>query len=228
MATKAPFIGIGAPGALKLLRTLMDHELVQKGADGRYSLGVGCCELARAYLREHDLCAVARDVMHELSVRTGSRVVLAVLEGAQQVDLLTLDVRLGVAVDEVPLRVGAAWPQATGRVLLAFAPDRGVDSHLETYPLRRGVRGVRSRKQFKELLQKIRDEDVAVVRSAEDGLHFVAAPIRNLSAQVIAALGAHATGDRSLQTQVKWVKQAADDISQRIGHNSSTKQRTER
>jgi len=199
----------------------MEHELVEKHDNGTYSPGIGCCALARSYLEKHDICSVAREEMYRLSNRTGSRTVLATLDGLDQVNLLCVDLHLGIPADEIPLKVGPAWPQATGRVLLAFAPGEVLEDHLDKYPLRPGVRGVESPEQFSELLAEIQASGRAIVRLEESGLHFIAAPIRNLLGDVIAALGAHATAEHPLETQVEWVTRTAEKISQRLGYLKS-------
>ena len=215
-------IGIGPSGTLKLLRTLLEYELVEKRDNGTYSPGIGGCALARSYLQKHDIYTVAREEMYRLSNQTGSRTVLATLDGLDQVNLLCVDIHLGIPSDEVPLKVGSAWPQATGRVLLAFAPDEIREAHLEKYPLRAGARGVESSEQFLELLAKIRTSGWAVVRLEENGLHhFVAAAIRNYLGHVTASLGAHATAEYPIETQVEWVSRAAERISQRLGYSKS-------
>ncbi|MCK4625122.1 MAG: helix-turn-helix domain-containing protein [Phycisphaerae bacterium] len=215
-------IGIGAAGTLKLLRTLMEHELVEKHDNGTYWPGVGCCAPARSYLQKHDICSVAREEMYRLSNRTGSRTVLATLDGLDQVNLLCVDLHMSIPADEIPLKVGPAWPQATGRVLLAFAPAEVLQGHLDKYPLRPGVRGVKSPDQFSELLAEIRASGRAVVKLEEDGLHhFVAAAIRNYMGSVTAALGAHVTAEHPLETQIELISRTAERISQRLGHSES-------
>ncbi len=214
-------IGIGAAGTLKLLRTLLEYELVEKHDNGTYSPGVGCCALARSYSEKHGICSVAREEMYRLSNQTGSRTVLATLDGLDQVNLLCVDFHLGIPADEIPLKVGPAWPQATGRVLLAFAPAEVLEGHLDKYPLRPGVRGVESPEQFSKLLTEIRAGGLAVVRLEESGLHFIAAAIRNMLGDVTAALGAHTTAEHPPENQIELVLRAAERISQRLGHSES-------
>lgn len=127
-------LGIGAPGTLKLLRTLLAHGLVEKLPNGMYMPGIRCCELARGYLRQHPLIDIARPIMKELSLKLNGRTVLAVLRNLDQINLLLLDAQTPAPEDELPFRVGAAWPQATGQVLLAFSPEGVLEQHLQQYP----------------------------------------------------------------------------------------------
>ena len=73
-------LGITAPGATKILRTLEDLGLVQRGANRTYRLAAGVCGYARAYLRQVGLGAAARP--GGLSRATGNHTILAVLEGS--------------------------------------------------------------------------------------------------------------------------------------------------
>jgi len=200
-------IGIGMPGTLKILRTLTEHGLVTRSDAKSYSLGVTCCALARGYLQQQPLAALAPPVMEGLAHRLDGRTVLAVLREGVQVNLLQVDPH-GTAPDAaVPLRVGTAWPQATGRVLLAFASPVTRAEHFARYPLPPGT-------PADKLLAGIRQAGYAVVRSSEN-LHFLAAPVRALSGEVVAALGANAPD--ALPAAVASVLEAAAALSARLG-----------
>ena len=211
-------IGIGLPGTLKLLRAMQEYDLVTQQDDGRYFLGVGCCNLARSYLQRNDIVNVAREEMCRLSQRIGNRVILACLKGLDQVNLLCVDIPMGIPIDEMPLKVGPAWRQATGQVLLAFSDTVRVKNHLKKHPLQAGVCGIRSEGQFERLLTDIRRKGWADLKADESALHYVAAPIRNISGDVIAAVGAHLGGVVLEEENIRTVIKAAETVSRLLGY----------
>ena len=209
-------VGIGLSGTLKLLRTLMEPMLIQRNEQGLYTLGPGCCILTRGYLRQNPISQIALPVIKELLGRMGTRVVLAVLDGIHQVDLRKMDANVSSPEDESPLFVGIAWPLATGRLLLAHAPEKVLQDHLKRYPLSKGIPGANSIKEFQAQLHRIRESELAHVRYDEN-TEAIAVPIRDFQGNVTATLGARVSADHPLEKQVAWLRAAAETISRRLG-----------
>jgi DNA-binding IclR family transcriptional regulator len=110
---------------LRLLASLAHGHLVQRTADGLWSLGPELARLAGLYAASFSLEGVALPLMEDLVQRTGESVAFHVRQGEQRLVLLRVDspqllrdhVRAG---DVLPLDRGAG-----GRVLMAFAGARG-------------------------------------------------------------------------------------------------------
>lgn len=212
-------LGITAPGATKILRTLEDLGLVQRGANRTYRLAAGVCGYARAYLRQVGLAGAARPALVDLSQATGNHTILAVLEGVDQVNVMRVDAALGGLhpESELPERVGPALPQATGRVLLAHAAPGVLAGHLEAYPLARYGTGLADVAAMAGELAAIRDQGYAVVSPSCRDVQFVAAPVQVASGAVIAAVGAHVRPSQDVDATVGLVKRTASAISAELG-----------
>lgn len=215
-------LGITAPGATKILRTLEDLGLVQRGTNRTYRLAAGVCGYARAYLRQVGLAGIARPALLDLSQVTGNPTILAVLEGVDQVNVMRVDAAHGGLhpESELPERVGPALPQATGRVLLAHAPAGILGAHLDAYPLARYGGGLDGMGALQGELAAIRTRGYAVVSPPCRDVQFVAAPVQAPSGGVIAAVGAHVRPSQDAAVAVALVRRTASAISTELGADS--------
>jgi len=205
-------IEIHSPGALKLLRTLIDEDLVSKSDDGSYSLGLGCCRLARAYLENKPFAQAARPILAELCASTGQPAVLAVLDGLDQVNLMKINPAGGHPSEAVPVRVGPAWPQATGLVLLSGQTPGFVDRHLERHPLKNAPRGARTRSELNAILEKARGEGRVTV-NVDESLKFLAMPACDIHGATAAAVGIHLDPNVATELQARKLEKAARLVS---------------
>lgn len=210
-------IGIGVSGTLKLLRTLLEQELVVRCNDGTYALGVTCCTLARGYLQQHPLIERARPAMETLAHHLDGRVVLAALCEGVQVNLLQIDPHNSSPDSSFPLRVGGAWSQATGRVLLAFASPQTRAAHFSRFPPLGAQRLPVATSTCDALLAEVCATGTAIIYASEN-VSYLASPVYNLAGEVIAALGAHATG-ADIPAATTAVSKTATAISHELGYN---------
>jgi DNA-binding IclR family transcriptional regulator len=228
MLTKGPLslirvseqLGITSPGAMKILRTLEQRGLVRQTENKLYMLAAGCCRLARSYCRLSSLPDLAREEMTRISLETRNDAILAILEGVEKVNLLRLDASRAWNHLEsaVPERVGAALSQATGRVLLAFAPEILLERHLAAYPLERFGGGLQNREEVNRELEKVRERGYAIVDNPRHEVRYLAAPLRDATGTVVAALGAHLDKSQSLSEGIALVCKAAERISAAYGN----------
>ena len=215
-------LGITAPGATKILRTLEEMGLVRRGANRTYRLAAGVCGYARAYLRQVGLTEAARPALLDLSRATGNHTILAVLEGVDQVNVLRVDASRGWQHpdSELPERVGPALPQATGRVLLAHVSPGVLAAHLDAYPLARYGGGLNDVAALAAELAAIRRQGHAVVSPSCRDVQFVAAPVQAASGTVLAAAGAHVRPNQDVNDTVRLVREAAAVIARELGTES--------
>lgn len=85
----------------------------------KYCLGAAVISLGHAFLRNNDVIAIARPLMHELAERTGAAVMLGAADGRRMV---LLAICQGDAMFQLKLDVGARVPHGTtalGRADLA-------------------------------------------------------------------------------------------------------------
>lgn len=104
----------------------------QAGRSGRYDLGRGAALLGLSAIARHDFVNRASDALPELSAATGMSGLLSVL-GNEGATVIRWERAASPAVTSIGL--GTTLPllkSATGRVLLAWAPQAPLQSLLET------------------------------------------------------------------------------------------------
>ena len=186
----------------------------------RYALGPAVLRLGHGVLDQRDLVGVALPVLEALRDTTGWSAHLAVREGREALYLLRVPRRRGQASI---VRVGSRLPAestAMGRVLLAGLPDAEL---LELY---RGatMRGAApdAPNSVAGLVKRARGDRtrgvVVHLGSFEAGIASIAAPLRGVSGQTVAAINLSAAltdahDDALRRTVREALLRAADEIS---------------
>jgi len=213
-------LGLHKNNAFRLLATLELGGYMQQTPDtDLYHLGPRCLELGHAFARSHTLIKQARPILEELAETTGETAHLGVLRGNEVVHL---DGVLSEQLVLTGLRVGERLPAhctALGKVLLADAPrdliDRTFDRHTDSTlvdpaKLADELRAVAIQGYAPDL------EEFAI------GLRCVAAPVRDASARVIAAISLSGPSLRMTEETLhgegaRAVTAAATRLSQKLG-----------
>ncbi|GIH93224.1 IclR family transcriptional regulator [Planobispora siamensis] len=175
--------------ALRLARRLLQLGALERGADGRYVIGLRLWELASLAPRGHGLREVALPYMEDLYEATHQHVLLAVRDGAEALLVERLSARDAV---NVLYRVGGRLPlhsTGVGLVLLAHAEAQFQDRILAR-PLVHEPEGVPvSPAALRRTLAEVRRTGLAVVERSEPGpVVAVAAPVHGGDDSVVAAL----------------------------------------
>lgn len=219
--------GVGlAPSTLhRYLGSLVQHGLVEQGEDRSYALTPRLYLLGLSGAKGFELGANARTSLRHLAERSGETVCLMVRDGDQAVCIeqiesghqLRIEARIGTRSD---LRLGS-----TGRVLLAFAPVELREELLARPALKpRTPNTITDPAQLRSLLATIRHDGFFVSRSqVDDGVVAVAAPVRDRSGEVIAAVSVVAPETRLaaepvLSNTIRLVQDEVGKLSQRLGY----------
>lgn len=146
--------------------------------------------LARAYLSDRSLSAIAQPLLENLRDRLGESCSLGVLDGA---DVLYVARASRSRIMAIGLHVGSrlpAWCTSMGRVLLASLPVAEREALLPPVPLPlRTPHTIASLEDLRTILDIIAREGLALVdQELEVGLRSVAVPVRDSKGKVIAAL----------------------------------------
>lgn len=218
-------LGLAKSTVHRLLGTLALEGLIDRdGATGRYRLGLKLYELGTMVSDHLDLHEVIAGPLDDLRNRTGETCHVAILDGNEVVY---------VARRESPhtlrlfLRVGHrnhAHCTSTGKVLLAFltAPERAeiLDGHelVAHTPFT-----FTDRDRLEDELEGIRRRGWSEnVNESEMGVTSVAAPIRDASGRVVAAISVAGPGPRLTRDTIRRFSaetvRAADAISSRLGY----------
>ncbi|KPL84672.1 hypothetical protein SE15_06430 [Thermanaerothrix daxensis] len=223
-------IGLSPSTTFRLLATLGCYRLVQKDALNRYSLGLTCLELARAYYESNDLRKVALPELEALRDEVKETVHLAVLEGMEVVYLEKLP---GLhAIGLMGSRVGGRAPShctGLGKVLLAYCKPEEVKAFfLKNPPRAYTERTITDLSVLERELEEIRRVGYALDRGEHEGeVRCVAAPIFDMRGEVVAALSISGPAGRMEPLETNWTLiekacKTARTISEKLGFRSKS------
>ena len=188
-----------------------------------YRLGAKCLRLSQAYTRTRLLTRHARPILVALSRETGETAHLAVLSAFEVVHL---DGEQAAGMIAGTLRVGDRLPShctALGKVLLAGLPKDDLEPYVATSLERFTPETITEPDLVRAELDDIRGRGWALARQElEEGLNAIAAPVRDQTGEVVAALSVSGPtfrlDDDRMRELVGRVTDAADRISMRLGH----------
>lgn len=214
--------GLTRAGARRILLTLEALGYVR--SEGRlFRLTPRILDLGFSYLTSMPLWNLAEPFIEELVQNVHESSSASVLDGDDIVYVLRVPVRKVMSIN---LSIGSrlpAWCTSMGRVLLSALPDDELDAVLARANLRANTRRtVSDRAQLRERILQVREQGWAVVdQELEEGLISIAAPIRNRSGQVIAALNVSGQANRTSASEMEAkflapLQQAAQKISRLI------------
>ncbi|WP_433291366.1 IclR family transcriptional regulator [Actinoplanes sp. CA-030573] len=201
----------------------------------KYSLGPRAADLGFAAISSMEITGVAAGHLQALADETGCAASMAVLDGA---DIVYVERRrsrraAGLAVD-LNLHVGSRLPAyctSMGKVLLAYRDPVALRPLLDRMDLaRRGPRTITVREQLVAALAKVRQAGIAVNdEELAPGLRSIAAPIRDRSAHVVAAINVAVhltTWTASVESVVSRLGgpllRTAAEISHQLGYRSNS------
>ncbi len=211
-------LGMSKPTAFRIVTVLEEAGYLEKGAKG-YRLGLKLHWLSSRIVGTTALQKIARPFLEELKEQCSETVHLTVLDKGAA---LYLDKIEGQHTIRVVTRVGMRLPahcSGVGKVLLANLPDEDVDRILRERSLTRFTPNtITDRGALRVELERIRERGYALDNEEiERGLKCVAAPIREASGRVVAAVSISGPKFRFDEDEtaslVSLVRRAAERIS---------------
>jgi DNA-binding IclR family transcriptional regulator len=207
----------------RLAATLTSAGFLEQNSEtGKYRLGVALFELGALVRRRMDVANEARPKLRELLEKTGETVQLGIVDHYSVLYVYEMEspraIRMAAAVGgRAPLHC-----TAVGKVLLAFQPPDYVKQVIERGLSAYTAKTVTKRDAALGMLEEVRLREHAIDdEESEGGLRAVAAPVRNHSGAVIAALGVAAPVQRMskkvMHTCVPSVIETANAVSARLG-----------
>jgi IclR family pca regulon transcriptional regulator len=228
----AGMLGMSVATTHRLILTLADEGYLEQERDSRsYRLTLRATELGMASINEMGLCKHARPHLQALAKSSGYTVALGVLDGAE---VLLVDLLAGTAKGQRErageLKVGSSLPThctALGKVLLANLPARRrraliaeIEPELHAPPT---PRTLATEPLLRAALARVRATEIAT--NQEEwcaGACAIAAPVRDESGEVVAAVSVVALGgaievEELSDLVAKQLLSAAQRISARLG-----------
>jgi len=187
----AKHLSLSTSSVHRLLSTLSDEGVLEQDAEtGRYRLGLSVFDMAAAMPKQRTLHEAVLVSMTELRSRTGETVQVGVLDGREVVYVERLDSPNTLRVFTQLGRRAGAHRTSSGKAILAHMPRRRLDQLLSGWALDRQTEfTITDQQNLREELTAIRRRGYAENRQeSELGVVSVAAPIREGSGEVVAAL----------------------------------------
>ena len=220
-------LGVHRSTALRLLATLDRHGLVERDPrTAKYRLGRRLAQLASSVRGEVDLRQAARPVCEQLARQLGETVTLDVLDGDEIVPIEQASGSTSVmSVNWLGTR-SPVHCTASGKVILAFGPQAVRAAILGRALERRTQNTITDPADLDAQLREVRESGYA--RTSEElevGLNAIAAPVRGADGEVVAGLDvsgpAHRIAPAGRHELVARTREAADDLSHRLGYRGS-------
>ncbi len=218
-------LGVTRVTASNMVQSLLQRNYIEKDAlTGKFSLGYKLYELAQSYRYKYPFLYVAEEHVRTMAEKLQIRVNICVLKPpAAAIILLSKDVSL------LPKMIfGYSMPlhaSASGKALLAFVPPENMGAYLEHVQYSPYTQfTITDAARLQDELAQIRENDVAyefeemVLQRA-----CVAAPLRDISGQVIAS-ASFATDkermekDKAMLTEN--IRLLSKSISSNMGYNA--------
>jgi DNA-binding IclR family transcriptional regulator len=211
----------------RFLRTLVYlGYMEQDAASGKYRLGLKFLELGYLVFERMDLRQRVRPVLKELARTSEETANLAIFDekgrGITYIDQIESPRDM-----TMKLRVGSQThlhATALGKVIFAHLPDDKAGEILQRSDLPKLTKNtIADPSELKEHLDTVRQNGFAVDNEeAVEGASCIAAPVRDHTGQVVAAisisaLASHITFD-NMAEKVELVKQSALDASSQLGY----------
>ncbi|HXS53422.1 MAG TPA: IclR family transcriptional regulator [Usitatibacter sp.] len=216
-------LGLAKSTVHRLATTLVEYDMLEQNREtGKYRLGLAFFELGTLVRRKMDVTTEAQGEIHALADSSGETVQLAILD-----HLTVLYIRIRESRQAVRLSSGLgsrapAHCTGVGKALLAFQSPEAVQLVVDNGLKRYTENTITDPEKLRAELALIRARGYAIDdEEIEVGLRCVAAPIRDHSARVVAAISVAAPVQRMSKKQVQAtipsVVAAAENISRRLG-----------
>lgn len=210
---------------LRFLVTL-EHEgyVEQNPTTMAYRLRLKMFCLGSEALSRRELVREAQPLLDELADQTGETVHLAVLDEGEVVYVAKV---MSQHAFNIYSRIGRRAPAhctGLGKAMIAYLPEEALDRLIAERGLKRFTeRTITDPEALKAHLAEIRTRGIAFDNEEhEPGVRCVAAPVRDYTGKVVAALSVTAPTvrftDRRMQEMVAPVQEAARRLSEQMGY----------
>ena len=235
IADRARAVGLNKSTTHRYVATLVKLEYVHQDPETRkYHLGPRVVDLGFAAIDSMELTRVAAPSLQALADETGYTASMALCDGPDivYVDRRRSSRRTPLTID-LNLHVGSRLPAyctAMGKAMLAYKDATTLREILDrTDMARRGPNTVTNREQLMAALAKVRQTGVAINNEElAPGLRSLAAPIRDRTGEVVAAINvavhlsaAPSTSEALARRVEPPLRQTAGEISRRLGFRPS-------
>lgn len=217
-------LGLGKSTTHRLAATLAAHGLIELNPEThKYRLGLKIFVLGAVRLAQMELREQARPFLRQLNAQTQETVHLAILDEADVVYIEKFESPQLLRVMSWVGKRNPAYCTGVGKALLAYQPGSVVDPLLAQELLAHTPTTQTDPKRLRAELAEIRARGYALDNGElQPDIRCVAAPVRDWTGQVVAAISVTAPTQRLTNsratTLIPMVVEAAAAISQQMGY----------
>lgn len=221
-------VRLPASTVLRFLKTLMDHDYVEQNPQTlQYYLTLKFCQISERIKRQIKVRDIAHPILAELSRELGEATSLAIARDGQ---VVYVDVVEGPDhMLQTLQRIGKIAPMNTtgvGKALMQDYTSDELDTLVSTHGLPKPTPNtIGSKRALVKELARVRELGYATDNEeCELGVRCIAAPIRDYSGTVVAAISSSGPVGRMTMERLERIaprmKRAADQISRQLGYSS--------
>jgi DNA-binding IclR family transcriptional regulator len=191
ISSLAKRLGLAKSTVHRLAVTLAAEGFLEQNPDtGRYRLGLSLFTLGALARRRMDVSNVSRPLLGVLRDKFQEAATLAILSGESVMFLHNLESGQAIGIRSHIGDLKPAFCTAEGRVILAFSPPAVVTEVVKQGMSPRTAKTLTDAASLKRALDEVRVSGYAIDdEESEEGMRCVAAPVRDISGKVIAAVG---------------------------------------
>ncbi|WP_028660115.1 IclR family transcriptional regulator [Nocardioides insulae] len=215
-------LGVHRSTVSRLVSVLVGHDLVAppRGSGG-YRLGPGCLRLAAATAATLDVSTVAQPFCEGLAAELDETCNVAILREGMTINVCQAEGSSAVATRNWVGQRTAPHATSSGKILLAHLAADELAAVLPHRLERFTTHTITTRAALRRELRAVRRQGYSYAQEEyEVGLHAVAAPIRDHTGEVVAALSAAGPGYRLTEEAFPRVRETllacAGEISRRL------------
>jgi IclR family transcriptional regulator, KDG regulon repressor len=218
-------LGLAKSTVHRLAVTLASEGFLEQNPDnGRYRLGLSLFTLGTLVRRRMDVSTQGLPLLGQLRDQTQEAVHLAILDQTSIMYLYNLESSQAIGIRSYLGARKPAFCTSEGKVMLAFSAPEIVAKVIKEGLTARTPKTNTDPKALVQALEEARQGGYALDdEESEIGMRGIAAPIRDISGRVIAAVGLAGPIQRvtkkELRGYVPQVVSTADAISARLGYN---------
>jgi DNA-binding IclR family transcriptional regulator len=224
ISSLAKRLGLAKSTVHRLAVTLSaEGFLEQNPENGRYRLGLSLFTLGALARRRMDVSNVSRPLLGVLRDKYQEATTLAILSRGAIMYLHNLESGQAIGTRAHIGDLKPAFCTAEGRVLLAYAPPAVVAEALNDERVARTAKTLTDRDALMAALEEVRLAGYAIDdEESEVGMRCLAAPVRDISGKVVAAVGLAGPTQRltkkDLRAMAPDVVSTGEAVSTRLGY----------
>ncbi|GMA55642.1 IclR family transcriptional regulator [Alicyclobacillus sacchari] len=222
-------LGLSKSTVHRVMTTLAEEGFARRDeSTHRYRLGLSVLSLGGIIMSNLEICREGQHLLEEFVNRFDETVHLAVLEDYATVYVSKLECKHPVQIATHLGRKNPLHCTSSGKVILAYQDSAMIEEVIQRGLSPMTPNTITNPDQLRQVLAQIRNDGYAFSRSElREGVHSVAAPVRDYTRQVIGAVTAVGPAarftDEKMKSLAKTLISISKEISSRLGYYERTR-----